>query len=135
MGVCLAARTLLMPDIIADRPGTPVIALFWDRESGNLNHLILISFPLARAARRCAGPLWQPARAVWRSVARLLLSAADLPLGKSKNRGFPSRISTVCCRFPADSANDCRRARGSAAFVPQHSGISSRSSNVGTRRH
>jgi len=32
-----------MPDIIADRPRTPVIALFWDRESGNLNHLILIS--------------------------------------------------------------------------------------------
>jgi len=46
-----------MPDIVADPPVSPCYSLFRDREAGNFNHLILISFPLARGAERHSGNL------------------------------------------------------------------------------
>jgi len=102
-----------------------------DRESRNLDHLLLISSPRVRR-RLCAkgrsGSPREPAGGLLLGCCR---SAADLLLGKSKNRGFPPQIATVCGSFAADAAKHRRRARVSAAFTPLQSSASSKTSNGG----
>jgi hypothetical protein len=70
-----------MPEILPIRLRPPVVRLFGDRESRNLNRLILI-FPVSRAgARPCAVP--QAARA--EREGRWSLAADWLQIGCSKN--------------------------------------------------
>jgi hypothetical protein len=45
-----------MPEIVADCLIRPATSCFSEEESNNINHLVLISFRLARAGRRVPSP-------------------------------------------------------------------------------
>jgi hypothetical protein len=123
MNSCLrtsfAAGTCRCRISLAIRPRPPVILLFRDRQSCNLNHLILI-FPLWRAARGrgAKGPFSDPPGLTQSDAARLLQIRCKSAAPKTKKPRICAtnreNLLQVLCRF----SKRARQNQGFRGFRP-----------------
>lgn len=119
LGACLAAGSLPMLDTLPIRLRPPVVRLFRDRESHNLNHLILIS-TVSRAARGGApiGRSDKQPGLIGRGAGCWLLFGCKLAAPKTKNPRICATNRENLLQIPCRFSQPSRPSQGFRGFPP-----------------